>query len=111
MEVLFYQELSSVDVHLDGLLGEELEDADIELLQIVADWELAPAAAESPGGTMAAVDVFNLPGHCLRIIQCQLLAGVGEMLPDKFRWDDLQDKEVCQGNGNLWYICLFCDEY
>ena len=98
-------------MHLDGSRGDELEDANIGLLQIVADRELAPAAAESAGGTMAAVDVLNLPARCLRIIQRQLLAGVGEMLPDKFRWDDLQDKEVCQGNGNLWYICLFCDEY
>jgi hypothetical protein len=65
--------------------------------------KLAPAPTESARTTLAAIDIVNFPIHSLWIRECQLLIGAGKILPDKFTWNILQDKEVIQENDNLQY--------
>ena len=90
-------------MHFYVVLREELEDADVKLLQMITQRKLAPALTESASQTLAAIDIGNFPGLSLWIPECQLLVGVGKMLPDKFTWNNLQDKKVFQENGHLQY--------
>jgi hypothetical protein len=70
---------------------------------MIAYRKLAPAPTEGASTTLGAIDIGNFPSLSLWIPECQLLLGVGKMLPDKFTWNNLQYEEVIQEDDDLQY--------
>jgi hypothetical protein len=85
-------------VHPHVVLLEELEDADVGLLQVVPQSEPTPAATEGAGGAVAVVDVADVPRLPQRVPERHLLARAGERLPDELAGDVLKHSSGQRSN-------------
>jgi hypothetical protein len=70
---------------------------------MITSTKRAPALTETARGTLTAIYIANFPSLSLLIPECQLLVGVGKIIPHKITWNNLQHKKVFQENDHLQY--------